>query len=396
MCRRAENNREQVSVAAPHEDREGERRREVDEPVRREALRRIPDLPPGQLRSRLERGAPRVRVNACQEIAVTEQPEIPPPILVGFDGSEHGRDALALGRALAATLSTRLVVVIAYTPEQWLWAPGTADPMDRDARERVVAQAEAACSGEDRVEFHTVASPSAAGALHAEAERRRARIIVVGSSHRGAMGRMLLGTVTQEVLDAAPCAVAVAPPGLAANPEIRFSTVGVGFDDTPPAHDALAVARSFAAHARAELRLVWAAHLATRALPMAFTSYTNPDYFKDVRAEVEDRLEQAAAPIREDISVAAEILPGQTIAALVKQSERLDLLVLGSRGYGPLSRVLVGSVSRRVLNEARCPVLVVPRGVRTLANIELPADAAASEGGERVPTLRQASHAGER
>src|SRR5450759_1201742 len=61
---------------------------------------------------RLESGT-----SACQEIAVTEQPETPPPILVGFDGSEHGRDALALGGALAATLSTRLVVVIAYTPE---------------------------------------------------------------------------------------------------------------------------------------------------------------------------------------------------------------------------------------------------------------------------------------
>jgi nucleotide-binding universal stress UspA family protein len=327
---------------------------------------------------------------------VTEQPETPPPILVGFDGSEHGRDALALGRALAATLSTRLIVTIAYTPEQWLWAPGTADPMDRDERERIVAQAEAAFSAGDRVEFHTVASPSAAGALHAEAEREQAQIIVVGSSHRGAMGRMLLGTVTQEVLDAAPCAVAVAPPGLAANPEIRFSTVGVGFDDTPAAHDALAVARSFAARARADLRLVWAAHLATRALPLAFTSYLNYDYLQQVRAEVEDRLQQAAAPIREDISVGTEILHGQTIAALVKRSERLDLLVLGSRGYGPPSRVLVGSVSRRVLNDARCPVLVVPRGARTLGDVERPADAAASEGGERVRTLRQAAHAGER
>jgi nucleotide-binding universal stress UspA family protein len=327
---------------------------------------------------------------------VTEQPDMPPPILVGFDGSEHGRDALALGRALAATLSTRLIVTVAYTPEQWLWAPGTADPMDRDERERIVAQAEAAFSGEDRIEVHTVASPSAAGALHAEAEHEQAQIIVVGSSHRGAMGRMLLGTVTQEVLDAAPCAVAVAPLGLAANPEIRFSRIGVGFDDTPAAHDALAVAHLLARRAGAGVRLLWAAHLATRALPLAFTSYLNYDYLQQVRAEVEDRLEQAAVPIREDISVGTEILHGQTISALVKRSERLDLLVLGSRGYGPLSRVLVGSVSRRVLNDARCPVLVVPRGVRTLDDIERPADAAASEEGERVPTFRLSAHAGER
>jgi nucleotide-binding universal stress UspA family protein len=165
---------------------------------------------------------------------------------------------------------------MAYTPEQWLWAPGTADPRDRHERERLVARAEAAFSGQDRVDFRTVASPSAAGALHTEAERERAQIVVVGSSHRGTMGRMLLGTVTQEVLDATPCAVAVAPPGLAANREIHFSRIGVGFDDTPAAHDALAVAHSFACCAGAELRLLWAAHLATRALPLAFTTTRTP------------------------------------------------------------------------------------------------------------------------
>jgi nucleotide-binding universal stress UspA family protein len=291
------------------------------------------------------------------------------PIVVGFDGSEHGLDALVLGRALATTLSARLLVVIAYTPDQWLWAPGTADPMDRDEREQVVARAQAVFSDEDNIEFRTLPSPSAAGALHAEAEREDAQIIVVGSSHRGTIGRMLLGTVAQEVLDAAPCAVAVAPPRLGAQREIGFSRVGVGFDDTPAAHDALAVAHSFACCAGAELRLLWAAHLTTRALPLAATSYVNPDYFEEVRTEVEDRLEKAAAPLREDVSVRAEIVRGQTTDALTAQSERLDLLVLGSRGYGPLARVLLGSVSRRVVSDARCPVLIVPRGIRSLGEL---------------------------
>ena len=143
---------------------------------------------------------------------------MPQPIIVGSDGSEHARDALALGRALAETLQTRLIVVIAYTPEQWLWAPGTAEPMDSSEQQLQVSQAEAALSGLVGVEVRTVASPSAAGALHSEAERERAQIIVVGSTHRGTIGRVLLGTVTTEVLDAASCAVAVAPAGLATQP----------------------------------------------------------------------------------------------------------------------------------------------------------------------------------
>ena len=284
------------------------------------------------------------------------------PIIVGFDGSEHGRDALALGRALAQALSTQLIVVIAYAPEERLWVPWTAEPLDARGQQRLVEQAEAGLSSFDRAECRTVASESAAGALQAEAEGEHAQVIVVGSTHRGAAGRILLGTVTQEVLDAAPCAVAVAPVGLASVQPISFSIVGVGFDDTDTAHDALAVARSLARRAGSELRVIWAAHLVARALPSAFMSYLGPDYFDHVRAEVEDRLNQATAPIRAEMVVETKIVGGDTIAALVEQSAKMDLLVLGSRGYGPVKRVLLGSVSRRLVNGARCPVLIVPPG----------------------------------
>jgi hypothetical protein len=64
--------------------------------------------------------------------------------------------------------------------------------------------------------------------------------------------------------------------------------------------------------------------------------------------------------------VETKIVGGDTIAALVEQSARMDLLVLGSRGYGPVKRVLLGSVSRRLVNGARCPVLIVPPGVGVL------------------------------
>ena len=321
---------------------------------------------------------------------------MPQPIVIGYDGSEHGRDALALGRALGATLSAPLLVVIAYTPQQWLWAPGTAEPMDEPAREQLLEQARAAFPDEDAVEIRTVASPSAAGALHAEAERVGASIIVVGCSHRGRMSRALLGTVAQEVLDAAPAAVAVAPAGLADASKIGFSRIGVGFDDSPSAYDALAVAHRIAGSAHAELRLLWAAHLVARALPLAATSYLNPDYFEQVRAEVEDRLEQAAAPMREEVSIRAEIVRGETTHALIEQSERLDMLVLGSRGYGPFRRVLLGSVSRGVIAGAGCPVLIVPRGSKTLEAMPTSADPASAQEGEHVGAPALSANAGRR
>lgn len=292
---------------------------------------------------------------------------MPQPIVVGFDGSDHGFDALALGRALVRTLETRLLVVVAYTPQEWLWAPGTAQPMSDEERETVADQARTALADVD-CEVRTVPSPSAAGALHAEAEREGAQMVVVGATHHGTVGRTLLGTVTQEVLDAAPCAVAVAPPGLRSTAPDGFVHVGVGFDDTPSAHDALAVAASLARRAGGDLHVIWAAHLAARALPYAFTGYLNPKYFEEVRSDVEERLERAVEPLRERVAVRGQIVGGATTAALAKQSEHLDLLVIGSRGYGPVRRVLLGSISRAVLAEARCPVLVLPRAARALEN----------------------------
>jgi nucleotide-binding universal stress UspA family protein len=54
---------------------------------------------------------------------------------------------------------------------------------------------------------------------------------------------------------------------------------------------------------------------------------------------------------------------GDPAEVLVDFSKGVDLLVCGSRGYGPARAVLLGSVSRDVMDEARCPVIVLPRGV---------------------------------
>lgn len=287
------------------------------------------------------------------------------PVIVGYDGSEHGRDALVLGRALARLLSAPLIALLAYTPEAWLWAPGTAEPADADEREQMTATARAALSTAPGAEVRVIASPSAAGALHAEAQKENAQLIVVGSCHHGTVGRILLGAVSQQVLDASPCAVAVAPAGLAGRPESRFDTIGVGYDDTPEAVNALQTATALARLRRphSELRILWAAHLAARALPAAAVSYFNPHYFEQVRHQVADRLEEVAAPIRGDLQVRTQIASGRTTNAITDRSAHLDLLVVGSRGYGPVKRVLLGSVSRRLVRDARCPVLVVPRAI---------------------------------
>jgi hypothetical protein len=62
----------------------------------------------------------------------------------------------------------------------------------------------------------------------------------------------------------------------------------------------------------------------------------------------------------------------------VDLSSGLDLLVCGSRGYGPVRGVLLGSVTRRVIGEAHCPVIVLPRGVKATLETLLEAAPAAA------------------
>jgi nucleotide-binding universal stress UspA family protein len=56
------------------------------------------------------------------------------------------------------------------------------------------------------------------------------------------------------------------------------------------------------------------------------------------------------------------VSPESPADELVRRSGDLDLLVVGSRSHGPMRRLLLGSTSRRVVRDAKCPVLVLPRG----------------------------------
>ena len=66
-------------------------------------------------------------------------------------------------------------------------------------------------------------------------------------------------------------------------------------------------------------------------------------------------------------SVESEILEGDPVQRLTESSAGAAALVLGSRGYGPMRTVLLGSVSAGVVRTAVSPVVVVPSGVEPIA-----------------------------
>ena len=81
-----------------------------------------------------------------------------------------------------------------------------------------------------------------------------------------------------------------------------------------------------------------------------------------LRHELLEKTLEAVASLAPGLDARHRLLDGDAAAQLARCSSELDLLVLGSRGYGPLRTVLLGSVSRTLVRTSRCPVVVLPRG----------------------------------
>jgi len=275
-------------------------------------------------------------------------------LLVGYDGSAGGRDALELARVLGSVeeSSALIVAVMPYTPlpigftELERDAAEQAEPLLGEARERLDGLA---------VETRAFGGGSPAGVITGVAEADGADAIVLGSPHRGAVGRALLGSVAEGVLHGAPCAAVVAPRGYAGNGHGPFATIAVAYDGTPEAKAALSRARALAEESRAALRLLTVVAPPV-ALPGAagYAPVNPPDPDKVIAEGV------SAAGVA--VPVDGRRLDGPPAQALAEACEDgVDLLVAGSRGYGPMTRLLLGSVSSRLVAIAPCPVLVVPR-----------------------------------
>jgi nucleotide-binding universal stress UspA family protein len=294
-------------------------------------------------------------------ILTTRELVMTPPILLGVDPVHHDPDAPVLAALLARATSAPVIAVAAYGDEtaRTLADADHVHALRGDAMARPSA-VEGAFHGLV-VETHAVAGPSAARVLHDCAEARGAGLLVVGSTHRGKVGRIALGSTADRLLHGATCPVAVAPRGFAERMR-GIDRVGVAFVDTEEGREALRAAATLAAACGAELH----AATAVEPLPWSTTRLAAPI---DVGAHLEHQREQAEITVRSALDrirpavrTHIDVLIDPPVVALERFSTDVDLLVCGSRGYGPLGSVLLGGVSRRLVHRAACPVVVVPRG----------------------------------
>jgi nucleotide-binding universal stress UspA family protein len=320
------------------------------------------------------------------------------PIVIGVDGSAQALDAIALGRVLSESLDHPVLLASCYGSDLGALPRGLG-VYEQALREAALRQLDEALKGLYDVPVfgaRAVSMRSAVRGLAQVAEDTSAIAVVVGSSHRGAVGQTMAGSVGERLIQAAPCAVAIAP--RTGVKETRFSAVGVAYDASPEAHSALLAAATVAASSGARLRIISVLQPPNPANPLfAVTGQGYTEIVKLMRAAQIESLARGAADVaRDDMTVDTELLEGDVIAELLKQSESLDLLTLGSRGYGAVRRVAAGAVSIGVLRGAACPVLVLPRGVDDPFGYAKEQAGEGAQGDVRVAFAGAGSHAGNR
>lgn len=278
-------------------------------------------------------------------------------VLVGFDGRAEGEDALALGRALTAP-GGRVMAACQYRRHPHGAGGGESGHGPEDLHDDARASLARLPEG---VEGRAAPGASPARTLHHLAEEERPDVLVVGSSRRATPARALLGGTAERLLHGSPCPVAVAPRGYRdhAHPPERIAVAYYPEDD---ADAAVRVAEALALAAGADVHAIVAFEPGVETM----IGPHNPDYVA-VSGRAHHRLERVVAARLEAASttarIEARIVDGHPPEVLRQAAGDLDLLILGSRAYGPAGRVLMGSVIHRLLaHGCPCPVLVIPRG----------------------------------
>ncbi|MEO8694712.1 MAG: universal stress protein [Acidimicrobiales bacterium] len=288
-------------------------------------------------------------------------------IVVGVDGSGGAKDALRWACQEAMLYGDTKVVAVstwfAPVPVMSPWLPNVDLPIDlTEPTEKGLADTVAAVVGDEfasvRVEqrvIHGAPGPVLiAEAVHSD-------LVVVGSRGLGGFKGLLLGSVSHQVVTHAACAVVVVPqagPVVAAGGPRR---IVVGVDGSANSIAALRWAAERAQVSGVTIRAVFAWRLPpVSPTPPEISGGLPPTNVVGHAAAVtlDDFLREAALP--PDVNVEPINVEGTPAKVLVDEGAHAELLVLGARGHGGFTGLLLGSVATAVTRHAQCPVAVIP------------------------------------
>lgn len=286
-------------------------------------------------------------------------------IVVGYEGGGTGHDALSFANRWARAAGDPVSVVTVHPGAAPLGA-GRVDAewvaYEREEVDRLLAEAKSLVAEGVEATYLRIDAGSAAHGLSDIVEPddgEGVSLLVLGSRRTRGMRRTFPGSTADRLLHGAAAPVTVVPWGYADVEERPLATVAVAFVDTPEGRVAFQHAALIAQHLSASLTVLSVVP-DTRVVPGLGESRL---FESEARRSYQESLDAVVASAPEGLEVTGRLLPGPVVDALSDLShDDCDLLVCGSRGYGPVRRVLLGGVSSRVVRHSKVPVVVTPRG----------------------------------
>ncbi|GAB4050764.1 universal stress protein [Catellatospora paridis] len=278
-------------------------------------------------------------------------------VAVGVDGSAAALAAVLEATREAAWRGCGLRIVHAF-----IWPLMHVETRASEAvpegglrhdAERILAEATAAAKAANgRVEVTAdLVTGGPAGVLLAAA--RAARLLVLGDRGLGGFTGLLLGSVAVEVT--AHCTT----PVLVVRGEGRPGPIVLGVDDSPGSAAAVREAFTEARQRDAELLAVRVWYDAATTLSYSVPALYDADAARSAEQHELDAALDAEQKRHPNVRVHTQLVTGRAGRELVRLSEQAQLMVVGARGRGGFTGLLLGSVSQQLLHHAACPVLVV-------------------------------------
>lgn len=280
-------------------------------------------------------------------------------LAVAVDDQEGGRDAFALARVLAGSPEADLIAMTVM-PDFSLIAPWAGpDPMRHDIERRM---------RQLRDEWHPHAriaierDRSVARGLMRLVRRNHRELLVVGSGHRAAEGQVWLSGHARQLIGQLPCPLVLAPRGLASR---RFAVrrIGVGVDGDAASVAALTSAARLAATTGAELMVCGVVESEPPGFgwpgAMAELRTLWSDSIAGEVTTLQATLRELTEPLQPPATI--EVRRGAPPEVLTALSKEVDLLVLGSRRWGTVARLVLGGTGEALVHRSRSPLVIVPR-----------------------------------
>ena len=285
-------------------------------------------------------------------------------VLLPTDGSDDARTATTWLQQLPLPPAAQIrVLSVAHCPHSALDIPPVRE-FNRallEAARRTADAAAAELTAKGTVEVRVVDGEPRETIVR-EARDWPAELTVVGARGLGAVGRFLLGSVSTDVLHGVPGAVAVVR-GAASRPR----RVLVACDGSPDAFEAVRFLGTLPLGRDTAVRLLGV--VTPPPMPPAGPEMiavpwppTMEAYMDEQKTALNGVLTRAEAALGGAIGpVERSVVLGHPATAILEAAEKspVDLVVIGARGLGPVGRLVLGSVSDRVVHHAPCPVLVV-------------------------------------